>query len=461
MGTPPESIEYIAMIKNSIDEVLGKIYAAPSEDVCFIDFDHDKRYSYSSLIDKVEFFKFQLEENKVSNGDFVILVGGHDIDTYSVFIACIKIKCIVIPAQDFFGAEIIARALDGYRSNIYIFQGYLTTKIESNKSKECALVNYLCENSLPGLILFTSGSTGDPKGVVYDIEKTFSIYKNNYQKKFVSIPFLMFDHFGGINTVFNILTMGGTIVNLKNKSAENIFLCIERHKVTLLPTTPSFLNISMNGHSDKYDLTSLRMITYGSEVMSEAVLSRLKRRYPAIKFLQTYGLSETGVLKTISKDDGTWIRLVENGYKYKIVNNRLYIKSSFSMLGYLGNVRLSEDEWYDTKDQVVQDGDYIKILGRDSDVINVAGNKIYPIEVENIILEIPGVRDVIVCGEKSNISGNILVAKVHCEDESKFEEVKILIRLECKRKLGLHKIPNKIVLNNKNIYSNRMKKIRV
>jgi acyl-CoA synthetase (AMP-forming)/AMP-acid ligase II len=448
------------MSNRVIDEVLGKIYNVPCEDICFIDADSDKKYSYSDLIKKIKISKSKLLNLNAQPGDHVILVGGHDIDTYSIFIACVQLRCIVIPTQDNIGKDSIIKVLDGYCQKIFIFFESKIVEIKSHKHKECNLIKYLNQNLLPGLILFTSGSTGEPKGVVYNIEKTFSIYKNNQKKKFVSIPFLMFDHFGGINTVFNILTMGGTIVNMKLKNPENVFTAIQNYKVTLLPTTPSFLNISMNKLSDKYDLSSLRMITYGSEVMSDTILEKLKRRHPSIKFLQTYGLSETGVLKTKSRADGTWIRLIENGYTYKIVKNRLYIKSSFSMIGYLGSTVMSDSEWFDTNDIVVQDGDYIKILGRDSDIVNVAGNKVYPIEVESVILKIPGVEDVLVCGEKSNISGNILVAKVQCKDDSQFLIIKNLIRIECNKKLGLHKVPNKILLINRNLYSSRMKKIR-
>lgn len=444
----------------NVNNILNKIYNSPKNEICFIDADNSIKYKYKDLFSKISHFEDLLVSNFIKSGDILVAIADHDIESYALFLASIKSACIFVPTQKKLLFSLLSE-LSNYSKNIYWYENYQLNKYDIDKNfNKCNHIDSLRNNQKSGLILFTSGSTGNPKGIVYDLDVTFSIYNKNQRKNFISIPFLLFDHFGGINTVLNILTMNGTIINLSNKTSDKVFKCIEKYRVTFLPTTPSFLTLCLNHFIEDYDLTSLSLITYGSEVMSETVLNRLKMRLPNTKFLQTYGLSETGVLKTKSSSDGTWIKLIEDGYKYKISNNKLLIKSSYSMMGYLGSQNNYSNDWFETGDLVESDGDYLRILGRDSDIVNIAGNKVYPAEIENVIHGIENVIDVVVFGEKNLLCGNILVAQIICNENINKAEIKNIIRKECIKKLDKYKVPNKIILSSENLYSNRLKKIR-
>jgi len=144
----------------------------------------------------------------------------------------------------------------------------------------------------------------------------------------------------------------------------------------------------------KYDLSSLKRITYGTEVMSQSTLDRVSAQFPGVSLLQTYGLSEVGVLRSQSREDGSlWVRLGGEGFKTKVVDGVLWVKSQYAMVGYLNSPSdFDADGWFNTQDQVEVDGDYFRILGRVTDIINVAGQKVYPAEVEEIILQVENKR---------------------------------------------------------------------
>ena len=312
------------------------------------------------------------------------------------------------------------------------------------------------------MVLFSSGSTGKPKGILHDFNQVAEKFRKQ-RAPVVAIPFLMIDHFGGINTILAITSSLGTVVTVADRSVANICAAIEKYKVELLPATPSFLTLMMASHlQSKYDLSSLKRITYGTEVMPQSTLDRVRAQFPGVDLLQTYGLSEVGVLRSQSREDGSlWVRVGGEGFQTKVVDGVLWIKSQYAMVGYLNAPsEFDADGWFNTQDQVEVDGDYFRILGRVTDLINVAGQKVYPSEVESVILEMDNVQDVAVYGEKHALLGNIVVAKIVVDQPETAESLKKRIRHECLAHLAPFKVPAKVVLTEGPLHSARQKKIR-
>ena len=144
-----------------------------------------------------------------------------------------------------------------------------------------------------------------------------------------------------------------------------------------------------------------------------------------------------------------------------IIDDILYIKSKSAMIGYLNAPSpFDKDGWFNTKDKVLVKGDYVKILGRTTDLINVGGQKVYPIEVESVFLDLEGVLDIRIYGVKNPIMGNVVEAEVKVSEENNNREFIKRLRKFAKEKLETYKIPVKFNLTTKDLYGDRFKKKR-
>src|SRR5919106_3948228 len=91
----------------------------------------------------------------------------------------------------------------------------------------------------------------------------------------------------------------------------------------------------------------------------------------------------------------------------------LQIRARSAMLGYLNAPSpFTPDGWFPTGDAVDVDGEYLRIRGRQSEIINVGGEKVYPAEVESVLQSMDGVAEITVCGEKNPITGQMVTARV-------------------------------------------------
>ena len=106
------------------------------------------------------------------------------------------------------------------------------------------------------------------------------------------------------------------------------------------------------------------------------------------------------------------------------------------------------------------DGEYVKILGRKSEIINVAGEKVYPSEVENVLLEIPNIAEATVSGKSSHVTGMVVKATVKLVEPADPRELRRLVREHCARRLERFKIPAVVEISEADQHSDRFKKIR-
>ena len=276
------------------------------------------------------------------------------------------------------------------------------------------LLRQLEERDAPGLVLFSSGSTGESKASVLDFDRLLAKFEAP-RPAYRTLVFLLLDHIGGINTLLHGLCHGGTIVTTRERSPDAVCAAIEAHRIQLLPTTPTFLRLLLIADAiRRHDLSSLEIVTYGTEPMPPSTLAAVREALPWVRFKQTYGLSELGILPTQSRDSGSvWLKLGNAGFEHKIVDGVLWIRSPSAMLGYLNAPSpFDADGWFNTQDLVERDGEYIRILGRKSELINVGGEKVHPTEIENVLLQLDNVKDVTVRGQPNPITGEVVAAKI-------------------------------------------------
>ena len=297
-----------------------------------------------------------------------------------------------------------------------------------------------------------------------DFTKLLSSYKvSRRQKKLNFLIFLLFDHIGGLNTLINCLSMGSTMVINNERSPNSILKCIEDFKVNILPTTPTFLNLLVISEElQNYDLSSLKLITYGTERMPQTLLEKINNAFKNVKLLQTFGTSETGILKTKSKSSNSlYFKILNDDIEYKIIDDELIIKTKNNIGSYKNHKSLSftNDGWFKTGDLVTEDNEgYIKIIGRKNEIINVGGLKVMPQEVESIINTIKDVIDCSVFAVDNIITGQAVGVKVITKNQANKSELKYKILALCKTKLEKFKIPVKFKFASEINHTDRFKK---
>jgi len=131
------------------------------------------------------------------------------------------------------------------------------------------------------------------------------------------------------------------------------------------------------------------------------------------------------------------------------------------MLGYLNAPSpFDADGWFNTQDLVETDGEYIRIFGRKSELINVAGEKVHPTEIENVLLQLENVKDVTVYGRPNPITGEIVAAKITPLVPEDPDALRRRIRQLCHTRLERYKVPAVIDVIVEDHYGARFKKAR-
>jgi len=335
--------------------------------------------------------------------------------------------------------------------------------VPCDRSAAHELIQRLRAEGHAGLILFSSGSTGRSKAVLHDMELLVRKYlkpRHSYR----TLAFLLFDHIGGVDTLLYNLANGSCLVTVADSSPDSVCAAIAAHRVEVLPVSPTFINLLLlSGAPTRHDLSSLKIITYGAEVMSEGTLARLRETFPDAKLIQKFGTTEIGTMRSQSRDSGSvWVKIGGEGYATRIVDGLLEVKAQSAMLGYLNAPDpFTPDGWFKTGDAVEVDGEWMRILGRRSEMINVGGEKVFPSEVEGVLQEMDGVEEVTVSGETNVIMGMIVVARVKLRGEETVATFRKRMFDFCRSRLPAYKIPQKVLLMDRTLTGARFKKMRL
>ncbi len=422
-------------------------------------------FTYGMLMEEIGKAKEYIKQEKVREYEAVAIIGDYSFQAIAMFYALVENKNTIVPITTKIEKEIESRIYEGYVDKIIriIDSKYMIEEAKNKRLEKHDLFNILKERKSSGLILFSSGSTGKPKAMLEDLDLILSNYKEG-KTSVRTLVFLMFDHIGGVNTMFHILSSGGCMIIPPSRNAEDVMKIIEKFKVEILPTSPTFLNLLLISEAYKNkDLSSLKIISYGTEPMPPIVLKRIHEIFPNVKLKQTYGLSEVGILSTKSKSpDSLYMKIGGENFDYKIIDNELYIKSEIAMLGYLNAPNpFTDDGWFPTGDTVDVDNEgYIRIFGRLKEFINVGGQKVLPMEVEGVILEIEEVKDAMVKPEKNPIMGEMVIADISLKGIYDKKEIKRKILNHCKDRLEDYKVPMKVKFVEEVEFGERFKKIR-
>ena len=323
----------------------------------------------------------------------------------------------------------------------------------------------------PCVILYTSGTTGQPKGVLASHAMYFRMFAAQsiearliHDEVFlIAVP--MF-HAAGLNMALNqCLYMGSTgIIHRGSFEPEAILGLIQARRITLailVPTTLSLL--AFHPRLAEFDVSGLRHIFYGSMPITPKVLDRALEVFPDVLFFQGYGSTECGMVGVLRAEDHprfaqhtgrqailTESRIVdEEGLDVQEggVGEIIVRQSSMGMIGYWRNPAATaetiRDGWIWSGDLARVDGDGLfTLVDRRKDVIISGGENIYPKEVETVLAEHPAVREVAVFGIPDEHYGETVCAAVAFRQgaQATAEDLQAF----CEGKLASYKRPRRI-----------------
>jgi len=403
-----------------------------------------------------------LRDKGVAAGDVVALCADYSPASMAMLLSLIANRNIVVPISISLnkgGDQYLAISNPDFI--VEVDQLPFRVNRQENKPGKNKLIAQLGEESVPGLVLFTSGTTGTPKAVLHDLNKLMSKFIEA-DKKYTTLCFLMFDHIGGVDTYFYALFSGGLAVFPRSRDPDYVCELIETHAVEVLPVSPTFLNlILLSGAHREFDMSSLQIITFGSEKISDSLLARAEQGFNSARLVQKYGITEIGSPSSKTHpQDASLIKVVSDSVETRVVNGILHIRAATAMVGYLNaESPFTEDGWFNTGDAAEVHGDYIKIMGRKSDMINVGGEKVFPAEIESVILEVENIAEAIVFGEENPIIGQMVCARVRLVDVRDSDNIVARLKIYCAERLEKHKVPVKIHISEEKLHSDRYKKV--
>jgi acyl-coenzyme A synthetase/AMP-(fatty) acid ligase len=416
---------------------------------------------YSDLQEHYRAWCRRLEENDIAGGRVVSVEGEYGVGSIAALLALASRKNIAVPlSHDSCASHEEFRRLAQVEWRIRIEED--ETLEPTNTQAQHSYYDALGSAGDPGLVLFTSGSTGANKAAVHNVRLLMEKFRKP-RKRLRTIVFLQLDHIGGINTLLYTLSNKGMVIVPDERSPAAVCEAIARYHADLLPTSPTFLNLLLLSQEyQRHDLSSLRLITYGTEPMPDSTLSRLRQAFPQVELQQTYGMTEIGILRSKSRDSGSlWVRVGGDGYETKVVEGRLWVRTRSAMLGYLNAPSPFDAEGYlDTGDQVEVDGEWLRILGRRSEVINVGGSKVFPAQVESVLLEMDGVIEAAVRGESHPLTGQVVTAAVRLSTSESPRDFRVRMRQYCQGRLQPFAVPAKVNLSTARLHNERFKRMR-
>ncbi len=252
--------------------------------------------------------------------------------------------------------------------------------------------------------------------------------------------------YAGYQTLLNSLLNGHTLVtsSLEDPLHEKVERCA-KECVTHISATPSqWRKILMNGGDAKR--IPLKQIVLGGEAADQQILSALSNFYPEAKITHTYASTETGLGLSVSdRLAGFPTQFLDNSKglsEVSIRDGRLFLRTSSSASNYVDGKRFKDSlGWVDTGDLIKVEGDRFFIIGRESGIINVGGDKVNPENVRQILLEHPDVIQANVFGKKNPITGMVLSANIQLKANVVEELAKTSIKIFIKENLQMKDQP--------------------
>lgn len=409
------------------------------------------RLSFTELAARVRRAAGALAAAGIGKGDRVALWAPNSAEWMIAAFGVLTAGAVLVPVNTRFkageAADVIRRS--GAKA-VLVEQGFLGTDytgvtevpvfdlksgfLDSGEPFECAVAGTDVAD-----IIFTSGTTGRPKGVTMNHRQTLRLYAEwcdladlrEGDRYLIVNPF--FHTFGYKAGLVAALIRGATVLPVPVFDVETVLDLVERERVTMLPGPPTLYHALLEAKGSR-DLSSLRAAVTGAADIPVELIRRIAQELPFRSIMTGYGLTEAGTA-TASRPGDTFEQIATtvgqpcDGVEVRIAEDSEVLVRGYSvMLGYLDDpdataATIDPDGWLHTGDLGELDIDgRLRIVGRKKDMFIVGGFNAYPAEIEGFLLEHPAVTQAAVVGVPDERLGQVgrayVVAKAEVtEDE--------------------------------------------
>lgn len=451
------------------------------EKVALIDGDHGKSFTYSQAFHLASQMASVLKETyKIQAGDRVAVLAMNEIESIVLFFALHRLGAILVPINYRLTEREISHILTDCKPQLILYQEQyqeIVQKLSPSSSQDFAKFIDESENSKSFfeefnsneesdcMILYTSGTTGSPKGAVLTLKMLFwnsinTTLRLNVSQTDKAVIFLPLFHTGAWNVLTTpFLHRGAQIILTKKFDPDQVLALTETHAATLLFGVPTTMDMmERSSHFSKVGLKNLRYAIVGGEPMPLELIQKWHHKGIAIR--QGYGLTEFGPNVFSLNEEHALTKMGSIGFpnfycQAKLIDesgnelgaNRvgeLLLKGPMSMSRYWNNQKASEevfsDGWLCTGDLAKKDEDgFYYIVGRKKDMFKSGGENVYPAELEKIIRQYPGIREAAVVGVPDDKWGEVGKAFISLETNISWDENHL--REYCLKNLAKFKVP--------------------
>lgn len=448
-----------------------------------------QEYSYSKLYEMANRGALVLSEKfNIKKGDRVAILATNELEYVFLFFAMQRLGAILVPVNFRLTSREIAHIVGDSQPQLLLYQEAFSSVVDSlpeqgykkalfqGSSSFVQFMNEVTYKEVPFapseedavMILYTSGTTGSPKGAIISHRMIFWNSINtglrlNLSQNDCTVIFLPFFHTGGWNVLTTpFIHRGAKVVFLKKFDADPILDLSAKEQATILFGVPTTMEImSRSPLFNDLDLSKIRYAIVGGEPMPLELIKVWHKK--GIPIRQGYGLTEFGPGVFSLNEEDALRKIGSIGFPNfycdaKIVDNdgqelgaddigELVLRGPICMSGYWRNEKATQDTikdgWLHTGDLAQRDSEgYYYIVGRKKDMFISGGENVYPTELEQVIRSYPGVIEVAVVGVPDEKWGEVGKAFVVSESSKTTSED---LHQHCLQNLAKFKIPKYFV----------------
>ena len=459
----------------------------------------ERRLSYAQTLERVRALAAGLEEMGLAPGDRVALLFPNCIDFCLSYFAVLSLGAVVVPLNNRLAPREFAYIVNHSGARFLVveeqfWQTWLDFREETPGIEQVIFSGsqpqpdtvFLAELCRPGprprahaelgwdslaSIMYTSGTTGMPKGAMLSHGNVFTNARNagahlGYKESDITLIVVPLFHVTGLHSqLVALFYVGGTCVLMRSYRTADMIRLLEKHRVTATFKVPTMYTLMLvNPALDQCDLSSLRLAAYGGAPMAPETIHQLQERL-GVDLYNAYGLTEATSLVTVLpacdalRKAGS-IGLATSGTRLKVVDDQdnqlppdqvgeLCIKAPIVVSGYWqqpeATAQTIRQGWLHTGDYARIDREgFVFIADRKKDMINRGGENIYSIEVESALVTHPQVLEAAVVPRPHSIFGEVVHAFIVPAPGTKPSEDDIIAH--CQKLIADYKVPASISL---------------